>query len=178
MTFDVREHMDRLRCHDTGWLVARRDQLEVVERQAHVERLAVLAVLDERRALARDDASRRGVSEATARRELETARALESLPEVAAAAYDGRLSAEQLAPVVELADEDTDREWAQRAAEASPQDLARLARQARVPSYEEGLRRRAARRMWIGERPETGMVDFGGSSPISTVSTSRTSSTP
>jgi hypothetical protein len=94
---------------------------------------------------------------------VDTARALESLPEVAAAAYDGRLSAEQLAPVVELADEDSDAEWAARAQDAAPGDLARMARQARVPTFEEGLRRRTARRMFLVERPETGMVDFGGS---------------
>jgi 5-methylcytosine-specific restriction endonuclease McrA len=163
MTFDVREHLDRLRCRDTEWLVARRDELTAAERRIHVEKLAVLAVLDERRALERDDAARHGSSEATARRDLETARRLETVPEVAAAAHDGRLSAEQLAPAVELADEHSDREWAERAQGAAPADLARMARQARVPTFEEGLRRRAARRMWFGERPETGMVDFGGS---------------
>ena len=139
-----------------------RDQLTAEERRIHVEKLAVLAVLDERHAW---PVTTRSVMVCPSRRarELDTARALESLPEVAAAAYDGRLSAEQLAPVVELADEDTDAEWARGRQGAAPGDLARLARQARVPSYEEGLRRRAARRMWIGERPETGMVDFGGS---------------
>ena len=59
---------------------------------------------------------------------METARALESLPEVVAAAHDGRLSAEQLAPVVRLADEASDGEWATRAGDVTPTDLARLAR--------------------------------------------------
>jgi hypothetical protein len=150
MTFDVREHMDRLRCRETAWLVARRDELTVEERQVHVERLAVLAVLDERRALAPDLAAASGVSDATVRRELETARQLESLPEVAAAAHSGVLSVEQLAPTVELADEDTDGEWAARAADASPMALQRMAREQRIPTREESIARRQRRslRKW------------------------------
>jgi hypothetical protein len=81
----VREHLHRLRCRETAWLVARHDELAVEERRVHVERLAVLAVLDERRALAPDLAAACGVSDATVRRELDTARQLESLSEVAAA---------------------------------------------------------------------------------------------
>ena len=69
-------------------------------------------VLDERRALRPDQAAVDGVSDATARRMVETARKLESLPSLADAALDGRLSAEQLAPAAELADEDSDAEVA------------------------------------------------------------------
>jgi hypothetical protein len=150
MTFDVREHMDRLRCRDTSWLVARRDELTVEERRIHVERLAVLAVLDERRALGPDLAAASGVSDATVRRELETARRLESLPEVTAAAHAGALSVEQLAPTIELADEATDGDWAARAAEASPMALQKMAREQRVPTREESIARRARRslRKW------------------------------
>ena len=43
------------------------------------------------------------------------ARALESLPAIQAAATDGRLSMEQLVPLVELATPETDAEWARRA---------------------------------------------------------------
>jgi hypothetical protein len=161
--FDITECLDEFRRHDTSWLRAERERELAEIRRREIRVLALTRVLDERQALGRDQAARDGVSEGSLRRMVDTARALESLPEVAAAAYDGRLSAEQLAPVVELADEDTDREWSERAQSAAPADLARMARQARVPSFEEGLRRRAARRMWIAERPETGMVDFGGS---------------
>jgi hypothetical protein len=146
----VREHLDRLRCRETAWLVARCDELTAEERRIHVERLAVLAVLDERRALAPDLAAASGLSDATVRRELETARQLESLPQVAAAAYAGALSVEQLAPTVELADEDSDGEWAARAAAASPVALQKMAREARIPTREESIARRQARslRKW------------------------------
>jgi predicted DNA-binding protein (UPF0251 family) len=108
--FDIAEHLDGLRCRETDWLRAHRAALVREQRRLHVEELAVLRVLDERRALDADLAARDGVAEKTMRAELETARALESLPEVAAAAHDGRLSAEQLAPVARLADETSDGE--------------------------------------------------------------------
>ena len=46
-----------------------------------------------------------GESPRTLRDKLETARRLESLPEIAAVAYEGDLSAEQLSAVTKLADE-------------------------------------------------------------------------
>ena len=86
----------------------------------------------------------------TVRDKLETARALESLPEIAAAAYDGDLSAEQLSAVTRLADEGSDAEWARRAPNTAPSDLARLARNAVKPSTEDSRARYAARslRIW------------------------------
>ena len=62
MKFDVRDHLDRLRGHETSWLLARCDELVAQERRIHVEKLAVLAILDERRAIARDRAAREGIS--------------------------------------------------------------------------------------------------------------------
>ena len=47
-----------------------------------------------------------GESARTACDTVETARRLESLPEIAAAAYEGALSAEQLSAVTKLADEE------------------------------------------------------------------------
>ncbi len=75
------------------------------------EELAIVRVLDER---GRIDVSVGvdGESARTVREKVETARALESLPAVAAAAHAGRLSAEQLDAVVRLADEESDAEWA------------------------------------------------------------------
>ena len=66
------------------------------QRRLRVEELAVTAVLDERGALDETTAARDGVSVDAVRERVETARALESLPAVAAAAYDGGLSDEQL----------------------------------------------------------------------------------
>jgi hypothetical protein len=149
--FDVADHLDQLRCRETGWLHARRDELVREQRRLHVEELAVTKVLDERRALGPDLAERDGVSAQTARATLETARRLEALPEVSAAAYAGELSMEQLAPVVQLADEGSDGEWAASAPSTAPQELSRQARLARTPTREEGHRRREARflRRWV-----------------------------
>ena len=123
-----------------------------------VEELAVTAVLDERGAIGVDLAARDGVSERTIRSTIETARALEGLPEVTAAAHEGRLSAEQLAPVAELADERSDAEWARRAANCAPADLARLARRRTAPTEEEGRARRAARSLSMWWQRDSGML--------------------
>jgi len=58
---------------------------------------------------------------------------LESLPAVAAAAHAGNLSVEQLGAGVRLADEDSDTEWAVRAPNVTPADLARMAREKTKP---------------------------------------------
>ena len=89
--------------------------------------VAILRVLDER---GRVDVSvgQHGESARTVREKVETARALESLPEVAAAAHAGRLSDEQLVEVAKLADESSGAEWAQRAPDVTSADLGRLAR--------------------------------------------------
>ena len=109
--FDVADHLDGLRSWPTERLVARRDKLVRVQREARVEELAVVRVLDERGQI---DPTVGGAGESArmVRDTLETARALESLPAVAAAAHAGDLSAEQLGSVVKLADEDSDAEWA------------------------------------------------------------------
>ena len=84
------------------------------------------------------------------RETLDTARALESLPAIARAAAEGRLSDEQLTAVTQLADETTDAEWAERAPDCSPAELQRLVRSQRTPTEEESLARHRARslRMW------------------------------
>jgi len=152
VSFDVREELDGLRCRETSWLLARHEELLGVQRRAYVEDLAVLAVLDERVALA-DAAARSGVSQRAMRETVETARALEVLPEIANAAHEGVLSEEQLASVAQLADETTDREWAERAPNVSPVDLRRMARTQTKPTVAESWRRREARslRMWWDE---------------------------
>ncbi|MFI5054246.1 MAG: hypothetical protein ACHQDE_07785, partial [Acidimicrobiia bacterium] len=148
--FDVAGHLDELRCWPTPRLVARRDELVREQRRLHVEELTVLRVLDERGRVDATLAGRDGVSLRTVRESVETARALESLPAVAAAAHAGELSGEQLGPVVQLADESTDAEWAMRAAHTAPADLARQARCQSKPTVEQSRARYAARgvRMW------------------------------
>ena len=142
--------LDELRCWETDRLRAARDaeMCEIRRREARV--LALTKVLDERRAMPRDQAARDGESEATAKRKLDTARKLERLPHLGDAALNGQLSSEQLHPATDLADEDTDAEIAERAPKASPLDLQRMARARRVPSREDSLKRRERRslRKW------------------------------
>jgi hypothetical protein len=99
-----------------------------------------------------------GESARTVREKVETARRLESLPAIAAAAYAGALSAEQLNEVVKFADEGSDAEWAQRAANVTPADLARLAREQSKPTVEEGRARHAARHVRTWRDKNRGML--------------------
>ncbi len=163
--FDVGACLDELRCRPTEWLTARRDSLVAEQRRLRVEELAVTRVLDERGAWDDTVAARDGVSVRHARETVECARALESLPEVAAAAHDGRLSSEQLASVAQLADEGSDREWSVRAPNIAPADLARMVRTQRKPTVEDSRRRRAARSLRMWWERDRGMLDFRGELP-------------
>src|SRR5215831_11287045 len=97
--------LGELRRWPTERVVARRDEVVREQRRLHVEELALIRVLDERGAIDDTLAARDGVSVRAARESIETARALESLPEIAVAAHEGRLSGEQLGAVAQLADE-------------------------------------------------------------------------
>jgi len=163
--FDYRDRVAELACRPTAWLLVRRSGLVREQRRLRVEELAVTAVLDERGALDEALAGRDGVSVDRARERVETARALESLPAVAAAAYAGELSDQQLAPVVRLADEDSDREWARRAPHTAPADLERLARCAVKPTSEEAHARRAARELTMRWRRNAGMLSLRAELP-------------
>jgi hypothetical protein len=145
--FDVGSHLDELRSWPTTRLLAHHEKLVREVRRLELEDLDVLRVLDERGQI---DVSvgRDGESARTVREKVETARALESLPAVAAAAHAGVLSGEQLGEVVKLADEHSDAEWAARAPNMTPADLARRARQQSQPTVEESLARHAARHFW------------------------------
>jgi hypothetical protein len=162
---EVRDRADALRGRDTGWLRARRAELVQIQRRARAEELAVVAVLDERGALDAGDAACSGVSAKVERDTIETARALGSLPAIAAAAAEGRLSEEQLTSVAQLADEGTDAEWAARAPNVSPVDLRRMARTRATPTVEESRRRREARCLWMRWDEATSMLRFGGELP-------------
>jgi hypothetical protein len=155
--FDVAGHLDELRSWPTGRLVAHHEHLVREQRRLQLEDLDVMRVLDERGQI---DATvgRDGESARAVREKLETARALESLPTIAAAAHAGRLSDDQLSSVVRLADESTDAEWAQRAPNVAPVDLARLARTKSKPTVEDGRARRAARSLRMWWQRDTGML--------------------
>jgi Domain of unknown function (DUF222)/HNH endonuclease len=163
--FDVADHLDGLRCWPTERLAARREELVREQRRLRVEELAVVRVLDERGRIDESAAGRDGVSARTVRETLETARALESLPAVAAAAHAGDLSPEQLGPVVALADEATDAEWAERAPNVAPADLARLARTKSKPTVEDARARREARYLRMWWQHDSGMLHLRGALP-------------
>jgi hypothetical protein len=90
---------------------------------------------------------------------------LESLPAVAAAAHSGALSSEQLGEVVKLADEESDAEWAQRAPNMTPADLARKARQRSKPTVEESWARYQARHFWMRWNDAHTMLQVHGELP-------------
>src|SRR5829696_3625195 len=145
--FDVGTHLDELRSWPTERLHAQHQELVREVRRLQLEDLDVLRVLDERGQI---DVSvgRDGESARTVREKVETARALESLPAVAAAAHDGRLSDEQLTEVARLAEPGTDSEWAARAPNMTPADLARTARQKSKPTAAESLACHDTREGW------------------------------
>ena len=161
LVFDVNDHLHGLRCRSTGWLLERREELVREQRRLRVEELAVTRVLDERGKADDTLAARDGVSLRAMRETIETARALESLPCIAAAAHAGALSHEQLGHVAQLADEASDAEWAHRAPRVAPADLARMVRTVEKPTVEDGRARREARslRMWWSD---TGMLNLRG----------------
>jgi hypothetical protein len=162
--FDVADCLEMLRSHSTEWLESRRREVVGEIRRLQSEEHSILLVLDER---GRIDTSigMDGESARTVREKLETARRLESLPAVAAVARAGQLSAEQLDKVVQLADEDSDEEWAQRAPNITPADLARMARTQSKPTVADGQARRAAQHLWMKWDHERGMLRFGGEAP-------------
>ena len=162
--FDVGIHLDELRSWSTDRLFAHHEHLVREQRRLQLEDLDVLRVLDERGQI---DVSvgRDGESARTVREKVETARALESLPAVAAAAHAGTLSDEQLAEVVKLADEHSDAEWAARAPNITPADLGRMARTKSKPTVEESRARHAARHLWMRWDRDRGMLQVRGELP-------------
>jgi hypothetical protein len=162
--FDLADCLDALRSHSTEWLEARRREVVAEVRRLQSEEHSILLVLDER---GRIDTSvgLDGESARTVREKVETARRLESLPAIAAAAHAGALSAEQLDEVVKFADEGSDAEWAQRARNVTPADLARLAREQSKPTVEEGQARHAARFLRTWWDHDGGMLHVRGELP-------------
>ena len=162
--FDIADHLDELRCWPTDRLRRELDALMGEQRRLRTKELAVLRVLDERGQVdATVEAA--GESARTVRDKLDTARAIESLPEIAAAAYDGALSAEQLSSVTKLADQFSDAEWARRAPNVAPVELARLARNAVKPSTEDSRQRYEARSLRMWWTPDKGMLHLHGQLP-------------
>ncbi len=142
-----------LRCWETDRLRAERDRVIVERRKLRTRELALTRVLDERDALAKDQAARDGETEAQSQRKRETAKKLEQLPNLGNAAMNGELSDEQLEPAADLADEDSDEEITERAKSASPLELQKMARDRRRAAREDSVKRRSRRslRKWVDD---------------------------
>ena len=146
--------LDELRTWPNDRLHAARDEAVVEERRWRLRRVALDRVLDERGATGPDAIEwvqdRDKVRASTARAEVEVARRLDELPELAARAEAGEVSFDQLEHLVQLATPETDKEWAQRGPKAAPSDLARMVQRQRIVSPAEAAARHQARefRWW------------------------------
>lgn len=147
--------------HSTEQVLAIRAEAVREQRRWRMRELAAVRVLDERNLVDDSWAAADGVSLAHLRTTVETARALEVLPRVAAIAADGGLSEDQLTAVTRIADASTDAEWADRAPRCSPSELRREERMLRTPTVEESRRRQAARAFWATFDEQAGRWNGG-----------------
>lgn len=173
--FDTVQRLAALRERSSESLAAEYARLDALEARVRARRLLVLVVLDER---GLDPGSGTGavdapgwvagrsrLRDATARRDVRTARALRNLPAVAQVALAGRLSRDQLDDVVRIATPETDAQWAADAPARSAQDLAREARRHEVVTHEEAAQRQAPGTLWWRARRHRGRVTIHGDFP-------------
>ena len=159
--FDYDELLDDLRCRETAWLAAAREEAVREQRQWRLRELAITSVLDERHQVDDSLAGRDGTSTRAARRTRRTAQMLQQQPHLARKAAEGALSEEQLDRLSDLAgdDPDADREWAAQGAGWSPEDLAEELRRRRKPTVEDAAARREARELRYWWNRGAGMLD-------------------
>ena len=153
--FDFSARVFEMRCHPNDVL---RDKVKAARREQQrwrLEELAATRVLDEREALG--DTPDPTLSTRTVQSHLEVARALESMPQVAAKAHTGELTWDQLQPLAELATPDTDKEWARRGPNLSPVDLQRMARRAHKVTPADAEARHQARELRTWRPSAAGM---------------------
>jgi hypothetical protein len=156
--FDFRARVDELRCRGLRGARAHLAEARRQEQRWRLEGLAATRALEEMDGL--DVTPDATVSARTAKTNREVARSLESLPKVAAAAWSGALTWDQLQPVTQVATPATDAEWSVRGRNLAPVDLQRIARSARHVTAADAAGRRAARYVSSWRDPERGMV-FG-----------------
>ncbi|HZR12487.1 MAG TPA: DUF222 domain-containing protein [Acidimicrobiia bacterium] len=161
-TFDQSELLARLRGCSTEELKVAFGQLDALENAVRVQRLFVLAVLDEREAGADDGAldteawvaAQSLVTRPHAVQQVATARGLKELPHVAEVAARGELSWDQLVPLAEIADATSDEWWAAHGRGYSPAQLGYRARVRRTARNEEDVARERQRSLvwWFDAR--------------------------
>jgi hypothetical protein len=150
--------LDRYRLMATDDLATAYRDLGGLVRAIDAQRLAMLAVLDEREVSKQDGcldmaqwvAAADVVPSATAKAAVETARSLTGLPAIAEVAEAGGLSMAQLVPLAEIASPDSDQRWAKEGPGCTPAALIQLARQHRKVKREDAQRqdRRRSFRWW------------------------------
>jgi hypothetical protein len=144
--------------------VAMLDRSHRREGEASAERLAWIAVVDERRLWRRDGATsmtawlagRWGLARSTTREMVRVASALKDLPSIRRAFEERRLSWDQLRPLTRFATPETDQAWSRRAPRMRPVSLwQEVRRHERLERDEEESlhRRRYLRLEWDPERP-------------------------
>ena len=141
--FDLSSCMNELRSNTSRELGRIVREERRVQARSKLREMAALRLLDERDAL--PEARDARTDPRQTKSDVATARALETRPAIAAAAYEGSLSLAQVKPLVELATADTDAEWAQRGRGIQPMDLERMARRRRQVTSTEVAARREAR---------------------------------
>lgn len=150
--------LDRYRTMATDDVAAAYRDLGGLIRAIEAQRLAMLAVLDEREVATLDGcldtaqwvAATDVLPAAAARAVVETARSLKELPAIAAVAEAGGLSMAQLVPLAQVAGPDSDARWAKDGPGCTPAALQQLARQQRRVKREDAQRqdRRRSFRWW------------------------------
>ncbi|HEX4776516.1 MAG TPA: DUF222 domain-containing protein [Acidimicrobiia bacterium] len=160
--FEQSEFLARLRSCPTEELKVAFGQLDALENAVRVQRLHVLAVLDERDAGGDDGAldtegwvaAQSLVTRPHAVQQVATARKLEELPRIAEVAARGELSWDQLVPLAQIATAKDDGWWADNARGYSPAQLAYRARVRRTASNAADLERQRQRSLvwWFDAR--------------------------
>jgi Domain of unknown function (DUF222)/HNH endonuclease len=167
---DAETLLTRLRETSTNELEATFRELDSLHNATGAHRLLVLAVLDERE-VGRDDGAldtvgwvtwTARVTKARARALVETARALTERPEISTAALEGRLSAEQLEAVVQVATPDTDAAWARESPGWTATSLRAAAKNQRVVSTDEANARHERRELGYRWNEARGALRFWG----------------
>ncbi len=161
-TSEQSELLTRLRACSTEELKFAFGQLDALENAVRVQRLHVLAVLDERDAGADDGAldtegwvaAQSLVTRPHAVQQVATARRLKELQHIAKVAARGELSWDQLAPLAQIANDETDEWWAQHGRGYSPAQLAYRARLKRTAREQDDVERQRQRSLvwWFDAR--------------------------
>ena len=170
---DAAALLAQLRDTPTSELEASFRELDTLENATGAYKLLVLSVLDERE-VGREDGTldpigwvtwTARVTKGRARALVETARALPDRPAISTAALEGRLSAEQLAAVVQVATPETDAAWAADSPGWTATSLLAAARNQKTVTREQAVERDRQRKLGYRWDEQRGELRFWGRIP-------------